>query len=60
MVNNKIEIINGIEVDTERAQKLVKKLIVKEKKNLSTKEKSNPEMINTPPNKINDRHRYIS
>ncbi|OKZ81476.1 hypothetical protein [Butyribacter intestini] len=45
MVNNKIEIINGIEVDTERAQKLVKKLIVKEKKNLSTKEKSNPEMI---------------
>lgn len=42
MVNNKIEIINGIEVDTERAQKLVKKLIVKEKKNLSTKEKSNP------------------
>ena len=45
MVNNKIEIINGIEVDTERAQKLVKKLIVKEKKNLSTKEKSNPELI---------------
>ena len=45
MVNNKIEIINGIEVDTERAQKLVKKLIVKEKKNLSKKEKSNPEMI---------------
>lgn len=45
MVNNKIEIINGIEVDTERAQKLVKKLIIKEKKNLSTKEKSNPEMI---------------
>ena len=45
MVNNKIEFINGIEVDTERAQKLVKKLIVKEKKNLSTKEKSNPEMI---------------
>lgn len=45
MVNNKIEIINGIEVDTERAQKLVKKLIVKEKKNLSTKEKRNPEMI---------------
>lgn len=45
MVNNKIEIINGIEVDTERAQKLVKKLIVKEKKNLSTKEKSNPEMV---------------
>ena len=46
MVNNKIEIINGIEVDTERAQKLVKKLRVKEKKNLSTKEKRNPEMIN--------------
>ena len=45
MLYNKIEIFNGIEVDTERAQKLVKKLIVKEKKNLSTKEKSNPEMI---------------
>lgn len=40
-----IEIINGIEVDTEKAEKLVTKLIIKEKKNLSTREYGKTEMI---------------
>lgn len=39
------EVINGIEVDTEKAQKLIKKLIIKEKKNLSTKEYGAGEMV---------------
>ena len=41
----KTENINGIDVDVEKAQKLIKRVIVKEKRNLSTKEFSNPEMI---------------
>lgn len=43
MVNN--ELINGIEVDVDKAQRLIKKVIVKEKRNLSTKEFSAPEMV---------------
>ena len=43
--NKKTENINGIDVDVEKAQKLIKRVIVKEKRNLSTKEFSNPEMI---------------
>lgn len=43
MVNN--EIVNGIEVDVDKAQRLIKKVIVKEKRNLSTKEFSAPEMV---------------
>lgn len=45
MQNKKTENINGIDVDVEKAQKLIKRVIVKEKRNLSTKEFSNPEMI---------------
>ena len=45
MENKKTENINGIDVDVEKAQKLIKRVIVKEKRNLSTKEYSNPEMI---------------
>ena len=45
MENKKSENINGIDVDVEKAQKLIKRVIVKEKRNLSTKEFSNPEMI---------------
>ena len=45
MENKKTENINGIDVDVEKAQKLIKRVIVKEKINLSTKEFSNPEMI---------------
>lgn len=43
MENKKTENINGIDVDVEKAQKLIKRVIVKEKRNLSTKEFSNPE-----------------
>ena len=45
MENKNTENINGIDVDVEKAQKLIKRVIVKEKRNLSTKEFSNPEMI---------------
>lgn len=45
MSEDKIKIINGIEVDTEKAEKLIKRVIVKEKRNLSTKEMSSAEMI---------------
>lgn len=45
MENKKTENINGIDVDVEKAQKLIKRVIIKEKRNLSTKEFSNPEMI---------------
>ena len=45
MENKKTENINGIDVDVEKAQKLIKRVIVKEKRNLSTKDFSNPEMI---------------
>lgn len=38
MANEKTEIVNGIEVDVDKAQRLIKKVIVKEKRNLSTKE----------------------
>lgn len=39
------EIVNGIEVDVDKAQRLIKKVIVKEKRNLSTKEFSSAEMV---------------
>lgn len=45
MSEDKIKIINGIEVDTEKAEKLIKRVIVKEKRNLSTKEMSSAEMV---------------
>lgn len=38
MTDKKTVNVNGIEVDIEKAQRLIKKVIVKEKRNLSTKE----------------------
>ncbi|WP_044937806.1 hypothetical protein [Pseudobutyrivibrio sp. LB2011] len=38
MANEKVENVNGIEIDVEKAQRLIKRVIVKEKRNLSTKE----------------------
>ena len=38
MANENTEIENGIEVDVDKAQRLIRKVIVKEKKNLSRKE----------------------
>ena len=43
--NEALEIVNGIEVDTEKAQKLIKRIIIREKRNLSTKELSSIEMV---------------
>ena len=45
MESSKTETVNGIEVDVEKAQKLIKRVIVKEKRNLSTKECGNAEMV---------------
>lgn len=44
--NNNTEEINGIQVDVEKAQKLSKRVIVKEKRNLSTKEFGTTDMVN--------------
>lgn len=38
-------IINGIEIDIEKAQKMLTKLIVREKKNIKTKQYNDSEMI---------------
>lgn len=40
-----IEIINGVEVDTEKAERLLKKLIIKERINLKSKELNNSQMV---------------
>lgn len=45
MESNKTEIVNGVDVDVEKAQKLIKRVIVKEKRNLSTKEYGTLEMV---------------
>ena len=42
---SKTETVNGLEVDVEKAQKLIKRVIVKEKRNLSTKECGSLEMV---------------
>ena len=42
---NEIVMVNGIEVDTDKAQKMMRKIIINEKKNLSTKELDNLKMI---------------
>lgn len=45
-INNNTEEINGIQVDVEKAQRLSKRVIVKEKRNLSTKEFGTTDMVN--------------
>ena len=45
MATNEKEIVNGIEVDVDKAQRLIKKVIVKEKRKLSTKEFGSAEMV---------------
>lgn len=46
MNNNNIEIVNGIEVDTIRAHRILTKIIVREKTNIKTKQYSDPQMVN--------------
>ena len=45
MQTNETEIVNGIEIEVDKAQRLIKKVIVKEKSNLSTKEFGSTEMV---------------
>jgi hypothetical protein len=40
------EIVNGIEVNTQKAQKILTKLIVREKTNIKTKQYNDPQMVN--------------
>jgi len=39
------QIINGIEIDTEKVQRMLAKLIMREKTNLQTREKSDTQMV---------------
>ena len=41
------EIINGVEVDTEKAQRLLQKLIIKEKTNIRSREQNDLQMVKT-------------
>jgi hypothetical protein len=45
MENDKFVFINGIEIDTEKVQKILNKLIVREKTNLKTKQYNDGEMV---------------
>lgn len=46
MSNEIVEIVNGVEVDTQRAQKILTKLIIKEKVNIKTKQYNDSQMVN--------------
>jgi len=45
MNDSKIIEFNGIEIDTEKVQKILKKLIIKEKTNIKTKQHNDGEMV---------------
>jgi len=45
MDNSNPTIINGIEIDTEKAQKMLTKLIMIEKKNIKTKQYNDGKMV---------------
>jgi len=45
MENNNPAIVNGIEINTEKAQKLLMKLIVREKTNIKTKQHNDGEVV---------------
>jgi hypothetical protein len=42
---NKTVTINGVEIDTEKADALLKKIIIKEKTNIKTKQYNDGEMV---------------
>lgn len=46
MSNENIKTINGVEVDTRRAQKILTKLIIREKTNIKTKQYNDSQMVN--------------
>lgn len=39
------EMINGVEIDTEKARRLLQKLIIKEKTNIKSKERNDTQMV---------------
>lgn len=45
MDNNNLISIDGINIDTEKAQKMLIKLIIREKKNIKTKQYNDGEMV---------------
>lgn len=45
MNNEKIVVVNGIEIDTEKADKILKRLIMREATNIKTKEKNDGQMV---------------
>jgi len=46
MENNEVIIINGIEIDTKKARKMLKLLIIREKINIKSKQYNDGEMVN--------------
>ena len=46
MSNENLVIINGVEVDTNKAQFMLKKLIMREKINIKTKQHTDIQMVN--------------
>lgn len=46
MSNEKKEIVNGIEVDIQKAQRLLTKIILREKTNIKTKQYNDTQMVN--------------
>ena len=45
MKNEQMVIVDGIEVDTEKADRLMSKLIIKEKTNIKTKQLNDGQMV---------------
>lgn len=39
------EMINGVEIDTEKAHRLLQKLVIKEKTNIKSKERNDTQMV---------------
>ncbi len=46
MSNKNIEIVNEIEVDTQKAQRMLTKIILREKTNIKTKQYNDLQMVN--------------
>ena len=45
MQTNETEIVNGIEIEVDKAQRLIKKVIVKEKRKLNKDQRQCPDMV---------------
>jgi hypothetical protein len=54
MKNEQMIIVDGIEVDTEKADRLMSKLIIKEKTNIKTKQLNDGQMVAAIKKKIEE------